>query len=68
MSASRKPPIKAIAATQSTLDPRRWLLQFACGHEAFVTSRRTPSLRARCQVCSRSPSPVHPINSSFQQE
>ena len=32
-----------LSATQSPMNPKRWLLTPACGHEAWITSSRRPT-------------------------
>jgi len=40
---------------QSPLNPRRWCVELACGHEVWVTSSKKPKAKTMiCPECSRS--------------
>lgn len=40
-----------VSVTQSPMNPQRWLLILACGHEAWVTAKRRPKAKwAKCPV------------------
>lgn len=44
---------KVVQATRSPLNPKRWLLSLACGHEAWVTRSSRPRRGAMhdCERC-----------------
>lgn len=46
-----KSPITHVA--RSPVNPQRWLLELACGHQRWITQRRRPSLRRAllCPIC-----------------
>ena len=42
--------------TRSPMNALRWVLDLACGHEVFVTSKSRPRrAKAKCERCERSP-------------
>jgi len=45
--------VRVMSVKQSPLNPLRWLLTLACGHEIWVTAKQRPRVRTgRCPKCS----------------